>query len=821
MGCCAKNQIRILFYIGYQTTPLKWDDIHNSAVGGSESSLMQMANMLSLTGEFKITITGNVVSNLNHTKMFFENTEDLRTKIKEKKIDNNFDYVIAINYIHYLLELDFINYKQSIFWLHNTEHFPWYNGDVLPNNGDDLYSDPRMNLVVCVSEWQRNVVQTKYPQCAHKIRVIPNGIDHSLFNVFPIPIENQNQTFIYSSAPDRGLEMVLHTWPQIKSQYPESILKVFCPQYSIATLQQICEKYDAYNMDGVDVVGPASKGTLYNEMHRARYWLYPSIYEETFCNTAVETMFSDCFIISTNTANLKDLLPSDACFKCDVNGSEPIDQFILNSISQVESEIKNTPQIAQARLDKQRLCASQYKCTKVVEYWKTLLRPLNTNKLFQTIYVITLRKDIEELRKKWDEELKRAGIVNNNLVIISGVDGTTVDDNYLSSGQYAIYPNWRIPSSVNTWWNRDIKPGELGCAISHHYVWVHADNHNYENIVVFEDDFVSTGHRITNEILNDVPCDWDMLYLGRNPNVQDKSSVNANIVRPGASYNMHSYALSRSGIKKLLQQNFDKILMPVDEFIQATYTEHPRDDLGFIWRDNICYAVKTDIFKQSSTKLTSTTENIHLKKTLHPELFTFFENQTKWCSKYLMPGIIDMDIDLLVDEPLSNVFSFPLFNKTFCTQIIEQAESINKWTTDRHVFYPTTDMLLSTMDFDDIYTHILRQYIEPIIRHVYKLPGDSWHKLNTENFIARYTPDSQPQLKLHHDSSDISALLNLSQCDVDYTGGGTYFPKYKTLHRPPRGYISIHPGCITHQHGARPVTSGSRYIIVSFMKRSN
>ena len=91
-------------------------------------------------------------------------------------------------------------------------------------------------------------------------------------------------------------------------------------------------------------------------------------------------------------------------------------------------------------------------------------------------------------------------------------------------------------------------------------------------------------------------------------------------------------------------------------------------------------------------------------------------------------------------------------------------------------------------------------------------------ELQAENFLARYTPDTQGHLSLHHDNSHITALVNLSEKDIDYTGGGTWFWRQKYLSRSPQGYISVHPGNITHKHGARPVLSGKRYIIVSFMK---
>jgi len=56
----------------------------------------------------------------------------------------------------------------------------------------------------------------------------------------------------------------------------------------------------------------------------------------------------------------------------------------------------------------------------------------------------------------------------------------------------------------------------------------------------------------------------------------------------------------------------------------------------------------------------------------------------------------------------------------------------------------------------------------------------------------------------------------------EFEGGGTWFPKYKILSNPKRvGTATLHPGMVTHLHGARPIYAGKRYICVSFMRKIN
>jgi len=204
-------------------------------------------------------------------------------------------------------------------------------------------------------------------------------------------------------------------------------------------------------------------------------------------------------------------------------------------------------------------------------------------------------------------------------------------------------------------------------------------------------------------------------------------------------------------------------------------------------------------------------------KRLYPELYSYYDDPEAWKDKFITYSAKTKEWDLITDEPFMNTFTFPLFTPEFCQMIREEAEYANSWTVDRHDHYPTTDMVLQTIGMHDIYMEVLREYVMPVSIHMWALEGEGWDNLSSENFLARYTPDAQGHLSIHHDASDITCLVQLSDLD-EYEGGGTWFRRQKKLIKNGIGYVTIHPGNITHKHGARAVTEGSRYIIVSFMK---
>tara|TARA_R100000458_G_C8275167_1_gene250164 strand:+ start:1472 stop:2104 length:633 start_codon:yes stop_codon:yes gene_type:complete len=200
---------------------------------------------------------------------------------------------------------------------------------------------------------------------------------------------------------------------------------------------------------------------------------------------------------------------------------------------------------------------------------------------------------------------------------------------------------------------------------------------------------------------------------------------------------------------------------------------------------------------------------------IHPELYAWNVDWDKWCERFIYPATKDKSFRLVVRDMGSEVYQWQLFTEEFCRMMIEEVEHQNLWTKDRHDNYPTTDVLLSTLGLDDMYNKVLDEFCHPFARRLWGLEGRGWKSVGSENFMARYSEDTQTYLAVHHDSSDYTFTLGLN---TDFEGGGTWFPNQKILANPKGGTISLFPN-ITHPHGGMPTTKGKRYIIVSFVER--
>jgi glycosyltransferase involved in cell wall biosynthesis len=166
--------------------------------------------------------------------------------------------------------------------------------------------DGRIKNLFGLTDWHANNIKRSFPQ--FKIDYNNYGVDQELFNG---NIKTKN-SFIYSSFPNRGLIIVLRMWPKIIKEFPDATLNIYCnlEQEWVNTnypemMDQI-RKLLKINRTGIKVHGFVSKSELAEAWNTSEYFLYPCIFEETFCLTALEAAISQTCIISNGLAALSE-----------------------------------------------------------------------------------------------------------------------------------------------------------------------------------------------------------------------------------------------------------------------------------------------------------------------------------------------------------------------------------------------------------------------------------------------------------------------------------------------------------------------------------
>lgn len=126
--------------------------------------------------------------------------------------------------------------------------------------------------------------------------------------------------------------------------------------------------------------------------------------------------------------------------------------------------------------------------------------------------------------------------------------------------------------------------GEIGCFLSHYYIWQKMIALNQEEVLILEDDirFEPYFKRRVAQVLADARRigGWDLIYFGRKRLQEDDEKWvegSETLVVAGYSYWTLGYLISLQGARKLLAEQPLQKLVPVDEYIPIMFNNHPNE----------------------------------------------------------------------------------------------------------------------------------------------------------------------------------------------------------------------------------------------------
>ena len=330
--------MKVLIYIGYQKEDLSYQDfIEGNHIGGTEILALSLSERLAKCG-FDVYLGGNLISG-KHNGVTWLNLQECSS--------NKFDIAISASYLHFI---DSIDAKYRYFWMHNTDYHGWYQGEWMYE--DSHLNDDRITGIIALTEWHKNQLIRDY-KITKPIHVIGNALDRSTFGTEKTKLRN---SFIYSSAADRGLYRLLSMWPEVRSMMPGASLNVFCPGYS----KPVVDKWP----EGVTYHGTVDQETLHNWQQRSEYWLHPTSYEETYCITAIEMQYAKVIPITTDMSALSEVVKGGYLLK-----ENETDQAFLDIIN----DIKNATELKRILSNKGHEFAKQQSWnTRIIEWIKLI-----------------------------------------------------------------------------------------------------------------------------------------------------------------------------------------------------------------------------------------------------------------------------------------------------------------------------------------------------------------------------------------------------------------------------------------------------------------
>ena len=172
------------------------------------------------------------------------------------------------------------------------------------------------------------------------------------------------------------------------------------------------------------------------------------------------------------------------------------------------------------------------------------------------------------------------------------------------------------------------------------------------------------------------------------------------------------------------------------------------------------------------------------------------------------------------DVKYKNVFlEKSILSRDTCDWLITEAntqvkELYGEWKNDRHIRYPTYDIAVDKLKVP--VTHFILNLFS---KKIGKLVIDNFNISNdytlniVDVFIVKYEENKQRALEFHHDDTDISVVLLLSN-ENSFTGGGTQFETGLSVF-PKQGDMLLFGSKFKHQ--GLEIKSGVRMILTFFI----
>jgi glycosyltransferase involved in cell wall biosynthesis len=314
------RQHEVAIWTGYAIGPWHPMDITTRGLGGSETAAYRLAESLSEMGHI-VTLYGH-----------FRQEGAVKDVILRdwRKFDPTVPRRAVVAFRNAEMFDAPVNAQATVLWLE----------DVAGGEGITPERMEHIGHVATVSEWHRqNVLDTYDWIDRRKVIACRNGITHSFFDGEQ---PEREKRVVYTSSPDRGVDILLELWPQIRERVPDALLAhTYGPWYGIvadrspaiaAHRQRVAE---LSQQEGVTAIHGLGQKDLAMLMRSSLVWAHPSYFtvgaerfSETSCISAIEAQAAGCRVVAADWGALSETVREGAKIDGDPTTQEWRDRFV-------------------------------------------------------------------------------------------------------------------------------------------------------------------------------------------------------------------------------------------------------------------------------------------------------------------------------------------------------------------------------------------------------------------------------------------------------------------------------------------------------------
>lgn len=292
----------VAIWTGYAIGPWHPSDIYTQGLGGSETAAWRLSEELAAMG-WAVTLYGQFPEEGVFGDVVLR---DFQTYDASKHLTAFVAFRNARVFDQYRPNAD-----RTVLWLEDLAG--------AHSEGLTTLNAPNIDHICTVSHWHKQHMGDAYPWLdAGKIVACRNGIDHSFFQDKEIVRE---QRVVYSSSPDRGLDILLEIWPRVREAVPDAeLISTYSRWYDIvaeanpvvgASRQHIVALLDQPGVKRLH--GGLGQNALAKLMMSSKVWVHPSWYtvgdmqmHETSCISAMEAQAAGCVVVASNWGALSE-----------------------------------------------------------------------------------------------------------------------------------------------------------------------------------------------------------------------------------------------------------------------------------------------------------------------------------------------------------------------------------------------------------------------------------------------------------------------------------------------------------------------------------
>lgn len=311
-------------------------------------------------------------------------------------------------------ELRKSNKQYKILWGHHSYDQPVFMD----------FNHEEVSHIVCPSNWAKAQMVRYLNIPENKITVISNGVS----DIFSYS-GNKSKTFIYTSIPYKGLELLPDIINLIHQYHPDAKFKIFSSMslYGPSNDPYI-ELYEKLKtMPNVKYSDAVDQSELVEHYKDAAFFIHPNIWEETFCVSMAEAMKSGCYPIITNIGALEEIAGENLASVVSIEGVRTpsgykvtpafINRFVETCITALDYFDKERSYYDQISKNISQRAENNYNWKQISKQWEQLIIKIkNEETMSEQIEVSSLTyqpvtaeqavTDDDYLRSAFDNVLK-------------------------------------------------------------------------------------------------------------------------------------------------------------------------------------------------------------------------------------------------------------------------------------------------------------------------------------------------------------------------------------------------------------------------------